>query len=171
MADVNETLAERGSRYGDFATHAKITQGLKDVMIASPKWKSLTASMKEALDMVMHKVGRILNGDPTYADSWHDIAGYSTLVEQELAEAPAPTYTPPAPTTVADIEHELTPTPAATAAVARVNAAANLPPPVVGSPSLDKALEKAASAPLPPLSVAPSAPVAPVTLPPKVPSK
>jgi hypothetical protein len=44
--------------------------------------------MKEALDMVAHKIGRILNGDPTYTDSWHDIAGYSKLVEDELSAAP-----------------------------------------------------------------------------------
>lgn len=33
--------------------------------------------------MIQHKIGRILNGDPAYADSWHDIAGYATLVEKE----------------------------------------------------------------------------------------
>ena len=29
---VEETLVERGTRYGDFATHALITQALKDVV-------------------------------------------------------------------------------------------------------------------------------------------
>jgi hypothetical protein len=43
--------------------------------------------MREALEMLAHKTGRILNGDPAYADSWHDIAGYVRLVEQRL-EAP-----------------------------------------------------------------------------------
>lgn len=84
MVNVNDTLAERGSRYGDFRAHAEITQGLKGVMQQTPGWQRLTASMKESLEMIAHKVGRILNGDPTYADSWHDISGYATLVDAEL---------------------------------------------------------------------------------------
>jgi hypothetical protein len=39
---------------------------------------------REALDMIAHKIGRILNGDPNYADSWHDLEGYARLVEQRL---------------------------------------------------------------------------------------
>ena len=34
--------------------------------------------------MIANKIGRILNGDPNYPDSWHDIAGYATLIENEL---------------------------------------------------------------------------------------
>lgn len=40
--------------------------------------------MKEALEMIQTKVGRILTGDPTHRDSWHDIAGYAVLIEQLL---------------------------------------------------------------------------------------
>ena len=39
--------------------------------------------------MVAHKIGRILNGDPNYIDSWHDIIGYTRLVEQRLDAAEA----------------------------------------------------------------------------------
>ena len=38
----------------------------------------------EALDMIAHKIARIINGDPDYADSWHDIAGYAKLVADRL---------------------------------------------------------------------------------------
>lgn len=84
--NIDATLAERGDRYGAFEGHAEITQGLKDVMRNSPtsKWHSLTHSQKEALEMTVHKIGRILNGDPNYADSWHDIIGYVRLVEKQL---------------------------------------------------------------------------------------
>lgn len=34
--------------------------------------------------MTAHKLGRILNGDPHYADSWIDIAGYNKLVADRL---------------------------------------------------------------------------------------
>ena len=39
---------------------------------------------REALEMIQHKVARILNGDPTYTDNWIDIAGYATLVANRL---------------------------------------------------------------------------------------
>ena len=86
MTDIADTLAERQTRYGDFLGHAVITQGIKKVMADSPKWVGLSPDKKEALEMVAHKIGRILNGDPEYADSWHDIIGYTKLVEDALAK-------------------------------------------------------------------------------------
>lgn len=86
MTDISSTLEERGARYGSFDTHAEITQQLKFVIYKSlfEQKKSLTPSMKEALDMIAHKIGRIINGDPFYADSWIDIAGYAQLVADQL---------------------------------------------------------------------------------------
>ncbi len=82
--NVQNTLDERGKRYGDFATHAKITQKIKQVMYEHSSWADLSYAQQEALEMIAHKIWRIINGDPDYADSWHDIAGYATLVEREL---------------------------------------------------------------------------------------
>jgi hypothetical protein len=82
--DIQETLSERGERYGDFSSHAIITQEIKICMKHSPNWSKLNYSQKEALEMIAHKLGRILNGDPDYADSWVDIAGYATLVANDL---------------------------------------------------------------------------------------
>lgn len=31
--------------------------------------------------MILHKIARIMNGDPDHIDHWHDIAGYATLIE------------------------------------------------------------------------------------------
>jgi len=83
-SNVDSTLAERGSRYGSFVGHADITQALKKVMRDHSGWARLSNDQAEALDMIAHKIGRILNGDPNYADSWHDIAGYSKLVDDRL---------------------------------------------------------------------------------------
>ena len=84
-ADATEQLiTERGSRYGKFKDGAEIMQELKDVMRGVDGWHNLTPSQREALDMIQHKIGRILNGDPTYDDSWKDIAGYATLIVNEL---------------------------------------------------------------------------------------
>lgn len=88
MSNIDTTLAERGTRYGEFTGHAKITQNLKRAMVDSPQWASLTDDQKEALEMVQHKIGRILNGDPNYADSWTDIIGYTRLVEKRLLNPP-----------------------------------------------------------------------------------
>lgn len=83
--DIPAILAERGTRYGVFASHAQITQDLKDCMRETPNWNALEFDQKEALEMIAHKIGRILNGDPNYADSWVDAAGYATLVADRLA--------------------------------------------------------------------------------------
>lgn len=81
---IDQTLAERGARYGEFDDHANITQGIKDAMKHGRNWPLLQDDMKEALEMVAHKIGRILNGDPGYIDSWTDIIGYTRLVEKRL---------------------------------------------------------------------------------------
>jgi hypothetical protein len=84
--DINQTLNERGSRYGTFVGHAKVTQQLKTVIQYAlvERDKSLVEDQQEALDMICHKIGRIVNGDPDYADSWIDIAGYAKLVADRL---------------------------------------------------------------------------------------
>jgi hypothetical protein len=83
-SNIQDTLVERGSRYGDFAGHANITQRIKFIMQNTQNWSVLKEDQKESLEMVAHKVGRILNGDPDYDDSWVDIAGYVTLVANRL---------------------------------------------------------------------------------------
>lgn len=83
---LTATLQERGARYGTFVGHAEITQRLKEVIGSGleQRGKILAADQQEALDMICHKIGRIVNGDPDYADSWHDIAGYAELVDKRL---------------------------------------------------------------------------------------
>ena len=85
-SDIDATLQERGSRYGKFTGHAAVAQTLKLVMATAlvERGRSLSADQREALDMIAHKIGRIINGDPNYADSWVDIAGYAKLVADRL---------------------------------------------------------------------------------------
>ena len=86
MIDITQVLAERGSRYGRFEHHAHIAQTLKITMADTPGWQRLSADQRESLEMIQHKIARILNGDPNYADNWIDIAGYSTLITQRLGQ-------------------------------------------------------------------------------------
>jgi hypothetical protein len=84
--DLNSTLKHRGERYGDFVGHATVTMRLKRVVgdELAVRGKTLADDQQEALDMVFHKIGRIINGDADYDDSWHDIAGYAQLVAERL---------------------------------------------------------------------------------------
>ncbi len=86
MTDVTEVLNERGSRYGKFLGHAHVAQELKDTLRTHLRNRSkmLADDQLEALDMICHKIARIVNGDPDYADSWVDIAGYAKLVADRL---------------------------------------------------------------------------------------
>lgn len=81
---IDSTLAERGSRYGSFIGHALVSQDLKAAMVRTPRWCELPPDMKESLEMIQHKIARVLNGDPNYVDSWHDIIGYARLIEKRL---------------------------------------------------------------------------------------
>ena len=79
-----EVLKERGNRYGEFINNARFTHFLKEEMRKAPSWSKMYADQREALDMIAHKLGRIVNGDPNYADSWRDIEGYAKLVADRL---------------------------------------------------------------------------------------
>jgi hypothetical protein len=85
-AGLEQTLAERGSRYGNFTERAQICQRLKMAMTDCPGWSRLADYQKQALEVVADKIARILNGDPDYLDNWHDIQGYARLVEKRLQE-------------------------------------------------------------------------------------
>lgn len=86
MTTTEEILDERGKRYGKFVDHAKITQILKRSIFCHMDKVGVEPDPDqiEALEMICHKIGRIVNGDPDYADSWHDIAGYAKLVADRL---------------------------------------------------------------------------------------
>jgi hypothetical protein len=87
---IEQTLAERGNRYGDFADHAKIAQAIQDDMRIGEGWARLDDVKRQALTVIADKIARILSGDPNYADNWHDIQGYAKLVEDRLpVEMPA----------------------------------------------------------------------------------
>lgn len=84
--DVDETLNTRAQDYGTFKDGAALMQGIKrlladharrhDKLFADDQW--------EALEMIVHKMGRIVNGNPDKVDSWVDIAGYATLIADRL---------------------------------------------------------------------------------------
>lgn len=88
---VEDVLKERGQRYGKFKDHAITTQRLKasiEKSLEEFKGRFLSPDKQEALDMICHKIGRIVTGDENYADSWVDIAGYAQLIVNDLQGGP-----------------------------------------------------------------------------------
>jgi len=83
---TEQLLAERGQTHGDFSTHARVTQAIKNVLFGDDgvDLSKFTEVHMEAIDMIAHKLGRIAAGNPNFKDHWDDIAGYARLVSQRL---------------------------------------------------------------------------------------
>jgi hypothetical protein len=83
---VEKILEERGSQYGEFSILAYLSHNLKKEIKEMGGYNNMLPYQKEALDMIIHKIARICNGNPNYIDSWKDISGYATLVVKYLEE-------------------------------------------------------------------------------------
>ena len=83
-SDINSVLQVRGNRYGSFQSNAQIAQSIKRILHSSSNWDTMPEYMKESLHMIAHKISRILEGDCNYDYSWVDIAGYATLVIEDI---------------------------------------------------------------------------------------
>lgn len=83
---VDATLDARAVEYGKFIEGAEVMQMLKRVVQAAlnNRDKTLAHDQAEAMDMIIHKIGRIVNGNPDVVDHWLDIAGYAKLVADRL---------------------------------------------------------------------------------------
>jgi len=105
---IDSLLAERGATHGAFADHARITQRLKAVIeeelrlckgdlnpmidgrariTVNEEWNFI---ISESIDMILHKLGRIVAGDATHRDHFADIAGYAQLVVNAFDPPPTP---------------------------------------------------------------------------------
>jgi len=80
---VEATLAERQGQYGDFKDVAHLSQGLQSLLSVG----NFSDTQQEAIQMICSKLARLACGDADHVDSWHDIAGYATLVVKDLESA------------------------------------------------------------------------------------
>jgi len=85
MIDMDKMLAERKKQHGDFGVHAEATQALKTVLYSYYD-EHHTPIHREALEMIVHKIGRILTGNPNHCDHWDDIAGYAKITSDRIPE-------------------------------------------------------------------------------------
>lgn len=83
---VDAILNNRAKQYGKFIDGAEIMQMTKRLIhnYVEQRGTSLAFDQLEAIDMIIHKLGRIVNGNPDKVDHWNDIAGYATLVSDRL---------------------------------------------------------------------------------------
>lgn len=80
---IDATLAERQSQYGNFEDVAFVTENIMTTLAKarSNGLQDLPHTHRMALYMIASKMARIVNGDFNHLDSWHDIGGYSKLIE------------------------------------------------------------------------------------------
>lgn len=91
MTTIQDTLNERGTRYGDFFDHSRFATNIQEAMQETDpaKWNRLPSYVKRGLTTIADKIARILNGDEWYEDSYHDIVGYAKLMEDNIKKANA----------------------------------------------------------------------------------
>ena len=89
LQSVEDTLKQRGSRYGEYPKVSHVSQEIKAILSKGAKSAGKSDSdmpdyVWESLDMIANKLSRIVNGDPLYDDNWRDIAGYAQLIVDEI---------------------------------------------------------------------------------------
>ena len=87
FSPLEQLLAERKTTHGEYRDHANYTQVIKAVIHGSPNWDLMENHQRETLEMIAHKIGRILAGDHSFDDHWKDISGYAKLTADRLVGA------------------------------------------------------------------------------------
>jgi hypothetical protein len=80
-------IPNRDEQHGGLEAVGQISQNLKGCIRAGCNWHRLTPAQREALDMMMHKVARILSGDSQLRDHWLDAAGYPLCIARMIEES------------------------------------------------------------------------------------
>lgn len=81
--DVEKILEERESSHGDYGKQAKLTEEIKDALLRAG-YKKLPYAVRNALDLIATKMGRMVTGDFKHADHYDDIQGYARLAKIEV---------------------------------------------------------------------------------------
>lgn len=91
------TIPNRDEQHGGLEAVGGVSRRIKDIMqLSGRNWHRLTPGEQEALDMIAHKIGRILSGaDPHDPEHWRDVAGYAVAARRGDGEAvPEPKAAP-----------------------------------------------------------------------------
>lgn len=86
---LDSVIKERRGQHGAFTDHARATQAFKRVFrneLAKRherKQPPLSDTQKEAIEMILHKIGRMVAGDPSFPDHAVDIQGYAKIANMK----------------------------------------------------------------------------------------
>jgi len=85
QGNARQIVTSRQRTHGEWPLTASIAQKLKACLAEgiAARARPLTAAQREALDMILAKIARIVSGDPNHTDHWDDIAGYARLARGE----------------------------------------------------------------------------------------
>lgn len=83
---IEETLKTRGNVHGDFVSSALFKDAVGKLISLTPNYGRMGEACRQAMFMIVEKMGRILYGEPIFADHWHDISGYAKLIDNAITE-------------------------------------------------------------------------------------
>jgi hypothetical protein len=94
LDDIHATLKQRGSQYKDnWVAYMALKRAVADTATTH-----LTDQQQYCIDMMLMKISRIVRGEASKEDTWHDISGYAELGKpSSVPPAPVPPVAPPAP--------------------------------------------------------------------------
>jgi hypothetical protein len=90
---TNPAVPNRDRQHGGLESVGIVSQQIKSSMREGVNWGSLSLhpAGREALDMIAHKMARILSGsNPHDFQHWEDIAGYATAFMRTWSELHEP---------------------------------------------------------------------------------
>lgn len=80
---MQEILTQRKATHGAWQQQFALARNLKDTLFPNGDSR-VPSEMREALEHIAIKISRIIIGNPFHTDHWRDIAGYATLVADDL---------------------------------------------------------------------------------------
>lgn len=89
---TEEILNEREKTHGDYKDTARLSWSFKHTVReeldsqSKDMRRNVDIGQQEAIEMILHKIARIICGDPNHSDHWDDIAGYAMLGKGEDKE-------------------------------------------------------------------------------------
>jgi hypothetical protein len=86
MNDIQDTLNNRQDSYGPYANVCALTQAFMRIVNRSPNGNALSDVHVESLHMIFSKISRLLSGNSNHLDTIHDIAGYATLLYDDISK-------------------------------------------------------------------------------------
>jgi hypothetical protein len=85
---VEKLIEDRERTVGNFTDQSEMIEQTLTIWMDTKNWDDLLPYEKQALRMLLHKVGRILVGDAHFKEHWVDAEGYIHLVVQRLGKEP-----------------------------------------------------------------------------------